>query len=189
MRKRWGFRTLLLGHGDGGSMALLRWLLASGEWRPVCISPEAVLLVSAADSRDRPVARPDAATWDGILDAARPPAPGAGAALAWLADPLHELVAPSVSPARLHRAKNLAALCLELGWTDAAREGYGRVLGVAPDDPLALFNLGICAARDGRVGEARRIWTDAIGRVPRAHRATFRDALLRLDASPPAPGG
>lgn len=191
VRRKWGFRTLLLAHGDGGSMALLGWLAASGEWRLACASPEAALLVAAGEgggagaTEEPPSSPPDAATWDGILSPARPPAPDAGAALAFVADPLHALVAPRVSPARLHRASALAALCLEVGWIDAAREGYRRVLAVTPDDPLALFNLGICEARAGNAGAARRIWSDALGRVPKSRRTMFEDALRRLDAAAP----
>lgn len=198
VRRKWGFRTLLLAHGDGGSLALLGWLVASGEWRLACASPEAALLI-AADSPDEggaaeapdeppppaPPAPPGGATWDDILSPARPPVPGGGTALAFVAEPLHALVAPRVSPARLHRASALAALCLELGWIDAARDGYRRVLAVTPDDPLALFNLGICEARAGNAGAARRIWSDALERVPGSRRAMFREALRRLDAAPP----
>ena len=53
-------------------------------------------------------------------------------------------------------------------------------IAVAPNDPEALFNLGLCALHENRPDEARRIWESALGRVDRASRPMFQQGLARL---------
>jgi tetratricopeptide (TPR) repeat protein len=181
LRARWNPEILLLQHSSRGSAALLRSLLASGEWVPTCFSPEAALLVARALSPGAPV-RPSADGWEEILAEARAPEPLAGRSLALVTEPLDRLLRPSPAPSAVRRAMRLANLHLTLDDPTAARGGYSAVLAVAPADPEALFNLGLCELRLGRRDEARRIWEDGLARVDRGSRAIFRrgiDELLR----------
>jgi tetratricopeptide (TPR) repeat protein len=181
LRAQWNPEILLLQHSSRGSAALLRSLLASGEWIPACFSPEAALLLSRAAIPVLPV-RPAADEWDEILAQSRAPEPHAGRALGFFTEPLDRLLRPSPAPSAVRRAVRLANLHLTLEDVTAARGGYLAVLAVAPADPEALFNLGLCELRLGRRDEARRLWEDGLARVDRSSRSIFRrglDELLR----------
>jgi hypothetical protein len=179
LEARWDPEILLLSHASRGSAALLRSLLASGRWTPVCLSPEAALLVSRRVA-EVPAARPGAIPWGEILAEPRGAEPGAGRALAALAGPLDRWLREDPSPSAVRRAVRLANLHLTLEDPAAAREGYEAVLVVAPDDAEALFGLGLCALRLGGPGEARRVWEGALARVDRGSRELFRAALADL---------
>jgi tetratricopeptide (TPR) repeat protein len=175
---RWDFDALLLEHSSRGSAALLRHVLESGAWTPVCFSPEAVLLLarSRAD-RPAPEVRPPPGAWTKWLRETRGPAPGAGTALASLTHRLDRALRETPSPSAVRRAVRYANLAMTLGRIDVAREGYEAVLARQRNDPEALFNLGLCAMHEGNAAEARRIWQDALPRVDAGSRALFRRAL------------
>lgn len=180
LRAEWNVEVLLLEHSSRGSAAFLRGLLASGEWTPVSLSPEAVLLVSRRLAPDSPAdPRPGAGTWGAWLAESQGAAPGAGDALESLARPLDRWLRVRPSPAAVRRVVRYANLCMTLERVDVAREGYEAALAVAPDDPEALFNVGLCAMHEGRPDEARRIWEDALSRVERGSRPLFLRALAK----------
>lgn len=179
LRARHDPEWLLLQHASRGSAAFLRALLDGGEWRALCFSPEATLLVRA--DRAAGLAVQDAnRSWDALLAEARGPAPHAGHALDALALPLDRALRPDPAPSAIRRAARWANLQLTLGRVAAARAGFEAVLAVAPDDPEALFNRGLCALRAGDPDEARRLWTEALPRVGRANRPLFEKALREL---------
>lgn len=189
-RRSWNIDTLLLHHAQPGSAAFLRALLGSGEWKLLCASAEAVLLGRSEGGPDARDLRPAPETWTRLVSQRRGPAPGGGRALAFVTDPLDRLLSPTVPAAAIHRAVNLAGLCLQLGWLDEARLGYSRVLAVDPGDTEALFNAGLCELRAGRPGAAREMWTAALERVPAGRRTLFLEALERLARNaPPSPDG
>ncbi|MFN8177388.1 MAG: hypothetical protein U0167_05640 [bacterium] len=180
LRAQWDVNILLLEHASRGSAAFLRGLLASGEWTPVCLSPEAVLLVSRARFQI-PAAeeRPAPGAWAAWLGESHGAAPAAGDALAPLARPLDRWLRVDPAPSAVRRAVRYANLCMTLGRIAPAREGYEAVLARAPADPEALFNLGLCAMHEGRAADAHRIWEDALPRVDAASRDLFRRALAQ----------
>jgi len=177
----WRFDLLLLEHSARGSAALLRALLAGGAWAPVHESAEAVLLASRGIAADLDLrARSPAPAWEELLAARRGPAPGAGEALAFVARPLDDLLRPRPAPSAVRRAARFANLQLTLDRVATAREGYDAILRVAPADPEALFNRGLCALREGRPAEAKARWEAALPRVGVAHREPFLRGLEQL---------
>ncbi len=180
LRDAWNPEVILLSHSSRGSTAFLRALLSSGEWKPVHFSPEAVALVTNQTGSHAPAARPPADRWPEILAESRGAEPHAGAALAFVARPLDAWLKPTPPPSAVRRAVRLANLHLTLDDPAAALSGYEAVLAVAPRDPEALFNRGMCALRMGRREDARRWWEDARPHVDRASRALFDRALREL---------
>jgi hypothetical protein len=73
----------------------------------------------------------------------------------------------------VRRAVRYANLCLTLGWVETARRGYERVLEVAPFDPEAHFQLGVCDVRQGNPHAARERWERAL-QLPRLDRESRR---------------
>jgi hypothetical protein len=180
LRRRWAPEILLLAHSSAGSAAFLRALLESGEWVPVSWTPEAALLASPRVARAATGPPPADPQWGDLLAERYGPEPGGGRALRGIARALDRAVRPDPAPSAVRRAARWANLQLTLGRVAAARAGYEAILEVAPDDPEALFNRGMCALRAGQDGEARRLWTEALPRVDRASRALFREALREL---------
>ncbi len=187
LRSSWNIEVLLLQHSSPVEAAFLLARLREGAWRPICYSPEAALLfvnhpwLAHADI-PAPV-KPRAEDWEHVLREEYGPAPGAGHALSFLARPLDRALrslhrGPPIAPVR--RTIRYANLCLTLGWLPEARAGYEKVLSVAPRDPEALLNLGICDVREGRPEDARRRWEAALDIVPRDSREPFEEALARL---------
>jgi hypothetical protein len=187
LRSSWNIEVLLLQHSSPGAAAFLLARLREGAWRPICYSPEAALLFANDPwlaHADIPVpAKPRAEDWERVLREEYGPAPGAGQALGFFARPLDRAVrllrrGPPIAPVR--RTMRYANLCLTLGWLPEARAGYEKTLSVAPRDPEALLNLGICNVREGRPEAARRCWQAALDIVPRDSRKPFEEALARL---------
>lgn len=177
----WRFETLLLQHASTGSAAFLHALLESREWTPWCYSPEAALLVARTTAPHQPgKLRPSPDEWTRLLAMDRGPAPGAGRALDWLADPWHRALANRPTIAAVRQTNELANLCLTLQWTAHAREGYEAVLAAKPGDAEAWLNLGRCDMIEGDVEAARARWRRALDVVPRRDRGRFRDALAEL---------
>ena len=81
----------------------------------------------------------------------------------------------------VRRAVRLANLCLTLDRIPPARAGYQKVLEVEPEDPEALFNLGMCELREGNIDRARALWEAGLKRVGRDSRGLFREALERWE--------
>jgi hypothetical protein len=178
----WDFEVLLLQHSSSGSAAFLHGLLATREWTPWCYSPEAALLVARSLAPHQPgKLRPPESEWTRLLAMDRGPAPHAGDALRWLAEPLHRALNRRPTIAAVRQTARYADLCLTLEWTAHARAGFEAILRVRPNDAESWLNLGRCDLLDGDEAAARERWTRALDDVPRRDRAPFRAAIAELD--------
>jgi hypothetical protein len=181
MRKSWNLHALLVQYESRACASFVETRLDSGEWTPLATSPAAVLLGPRASSAPLLAeVLPSDEDYDRLLARRRGVAPGAGEALRIFAGPVHEILHPSPSPDAVRATARWAGLCLTLGKAARARAGYERVLAVSPGDAEALFRLGICDLREGRPDDARARWTEALSRVGRGERETFRRALDEL---------
>jgi predicted O-linked N-acetylglucosamine transferase (SPINDLY family) len=61
---------------------------------------------------------------------------------------------------------NLAHALLLQGDVEAAGDGFRRALGLAPDEPRVLNNLGTACQRSGRPGEAARWYRRSLAALP-----------------------